>query len=229
MNKGILYGVGVGPGDPELLTFKAARILRGADVVAVPETGEGRRVALTIAQAHVRGKQIVECPMPMLRDKQKLARNYDRVADMLVSLLDEGKTVAFLTLGDPSVYSTYAYLHRRVLVRGYDARLVPGVPSFCAVAAALNRPLCEGNELLHIVPAAHDSTDLGLSLPGNKVLMKAGRAAGEVCDKLRQAGRLRQAALVENCGMESEKVYTDLEAFDGEAGYFSVIVVKEGN
>lgn len=227
MNKGILYGVGVGPGDPELLTLKAARILREADVIAVPDTGEGRRAALDIAAAHVQGKPLLECPAPMLRDKQKLAENYDSVAAMLMSLLDEGKTVAFLTLGDPSVYSTYAYLHRRVLAGGYGACLVPGVPSFCAVAAALGRPLCEGNELLHIVPASHGLTDLGLSLPGNKVLMKAGRAAGEVCAKLRQAGKLQKAALVENCGMATEKVYPDLEQFGGEAGYFSVIVVKE--
>lgn len=226
MNKGTLYGVGVGPGDPELLTMQAARILRQADVIAVPATGEGNKTAMAIATEYIAGKPLLECAMPMLRDKKKLAENYDLIADRLAALLDESKQVAFITLGDPSIYSTYTYLHKRMLERGYDARLVPGVPSFCAVAAALNIPLCEGSEILHIIPSSHESTDEGLSLPGNKVLMKAGKSMASVRDRLARDGKLKNAAMVECCGMENQKIHHSLDDLSGDASYFSVIVVK---
>lgn len=227
MKKGVLYGVGVGPGDPELITLKAARILREADVIAVPATGDGKKTALSIVAAHIAGKPLLECATPMLRDKQKLADNYARVASELTALLDQGKTVAFITLGDPSIYSTYIYVHHRVLAQGYTAQLIPGVPSFCAVAARLNTSLCEGAQMLHIVPSSHESTEEGLGLPGNKVLMKAGKAIDAVRDRLAQAGKLDNAAMVECCGMENEKVYRSLRELDDTASYFSVIVVKE--
>ena len=116
MNKGVLYGVGVGPGDPELMTVKAVRIIREADVVAVPDG----QTARGIAAEYLDGKEILSCPMPMLRDKALLAQKHDEAADTICALLDEGKTVAFLTLGDPTVYSTYIYVHKRVLARGYE-------------------------------------------------------------------------------------------------------------
>ena len=165
--KGKLYGVGVGPGDPELLTLKAARLLRECDVVAAPD---GERTAYQIAQRFAQGKPTLFCSLPMTRDRAAMAASHEAAADALCALLDEGKTVVFLTLGDPSVYSTYWYIHRLAAARGYAAEMVPGVPSFCAAAAALGRALCEGSEALHILPASH-----GQALPegGNLVLMKA--------------------------------------------------------
>ncbi len=227
MKNGILYGVGVGPGNPELLTLQAVRILQEADIIAVPESGDGKQTALAIAADYIVGKPILDCPTPMLRDKAKLAENYDAVAAKLIAQLQAGKTVAFLTLGDATIYSTYTYIHKRVRAQGYDARFISGIPSFCAVAAALNLPLCEGSELLHIVPASHARTEEGLSLPGNKVLMKAGRAVMQVRDKLAERGALERAAMVERCGMQGEKIYRTLTALEGETSYFSVIVVKE--
>ena len=227
MDKGILYGLGVGPGDPELMTVKAARILRECDVVAVPRAGENEKTALKIASSYIGDKPVIHCEMPMTRDKAVLEASHEQAADALCALLDEGKTVAFLTLGDPSVYSTYWYVHRKVQERGYDARIVPGVPSFCAAAAALGQALCEGSEMLHIIPASHSSTDLGLSLPGNKVLMKAGRSILEVRDRLEAEGALGRASLVERCSMEDERIVTDLSELDDPTGYFSIILVKE--
>ena len=135
MTNGKLTGVGVGPGDPELLTLKAVRVLREADVVAVPDKGAGERTALSIAAAHIQDKPILSCVTPMVRDKAALAEAHKAVADRLCALLEEGKRVAVITLRDPSIYSTYLYVHRLVLARGYAAELVPGVPSFCAAAA----------------------------------------------------------------------------------------------
>lgn len=227
MDKGILYGLGVGPGDPELMTVKAARILRECDVVAVPRAGENEKTALKIAASYIGDKPVLHCEMPMTRDKAVLEASHEQAADELCALLDAGKTVAFLTLGDPSVYSTYWYVHRKVQERGYEARIVPGVPSFCAAAAALGQALCEGSEMLHIIPASHSSTDLGLSLPGNKVLMKAGKSILEVRDRLAEEGSLGRAALVERCSMEDERIVTDLSELDDPTGYFSIILVKE--
>lgn len=220
--KGKLYGIGVGPGDPELLTLKAVRLLRECDVVAAPD---GERTAYQIAGRFAEGKPTLFCSLPMTRDKAAMAESHRAAADEICALLDEGKTVAFLTLGDPSIYSTYWYIHRLVAARGCAAELVPGVPSFCAAAAALGRALCEGSEPLHILPASH-----GAEIPehGSLVLMKAGKSMPETCAALERAGRLRDAALVERCGMAGERVCTDLSALEEAAGYFSVILVKEG-
>lgn len=227
MNKGILYGVGVGPGDPELLTVKAVRILETCDVVAGPRAGDSEKTALAIAARYIEGKPILHCEMPMTRDKAQRDQSHDAAADEICKLLDAGKTVAFLTLGDPSVYSTYWYVHKRVAARGYDAFLVPGVPSFCAAAAALGRALCEDDEMLHIIPASHASTDDGLALSGSKVLMKAGRSILDVREKLRARDELADAALVERCGMEGERIVRDLDELGDPTGYFSIILVKE--
>ena len=226
--RGILYGIGVGPGDPELMTLKAARILRECDVVAAPQSAGNDKTAMAIAAGFVEGKPVLYLDMPMTRDKAQMDRSHDAAAGRICQLLDEGKTVAFLTLGDPSIYSTYWYVHKRVLARGYDAQLVPGVPSFCAAAAAANTALVEGSEMLHIIPASHDSTDEGLSLPGAKVLMKAGRSILQVRDKLRAQGKLNQAVLVERATMDGQRVVRDLDALDDPTGYFSIILVKEG-
>ena len=227
MNQGILYGVGVGPGDPELLTLKAVRILKEADVVAVPDKGSGEKTAGKIVSAFVPEEKMLYCPTPMVRDAQKLDEGYTAIARRICGLLGEGKTVAFITLGDPTVYSTYIYVHRKVLSAGYEARLVPGVPSFCAVAARLNTSLCEGAQRLLIVPASHPSEDC-LDVPANKVFMKAGRGLEQLVGQLAQRGQLEQAALVANCGMEGERVVAPLTAGTDGAGYFSIVLVKEG-
>ena len=145
--KGILYGVGVGPGDPELLTAKAIRLLRECDAVAAPKSADGRQTALDIASPYIgQDKTILLFDMPMTHDRQARNASHDAAADALCALLDEGKTVVFLTLGDPTIYSTYWYVHKRVAARGYAAELVPGVPSFCAAAAAMGRALCEDRQ-----------------------------------------------------------------------------------
>lgn len=222
MKTGMLYGVGVGPGDPELMTVKAVRIIREADIIAVPDG----QIAQTIAADYLDGKEILVCSMPMVRDKTVLAQKHDEAAGRICDLLKQGKTVAFLTLGDPSVYSTYMYIHRRVQAHGYDAQLIPGVPSFCAVAARLGDSLCEGAEPLMIVPASYQNVGVCLDFPGNKVFMKAGRSMGALQDKLRERGDCAQ--MVENCGMKNERVFRSLEEIDPDAGYFSVVLVKQG-
>lgn len=226
MNRGILYGVGVGPGDPELLTLKARRILTEADVIAVPDKGAGEKTALGIVGAYIQGKPLHSCAAPMIRDQAELDRVWDRTAAELCALLDQGKTVAFITLGDPSVYSTYMYIHRRVLAAGYEARVIPGVPSFCAAAAALGDGLCDGSDRLLIVPASHRDVSDCLEVDANLVFMKAGREIGALRATLADRGLLEGASMVENCGMETERVCSRFADAPEDSGYFSLVVVK---
>lgn len=226
-DRGILYGVGVGPGDPELLTLKAQRILREADVIAVPDKGAGEKTALTIIGELAESRPLLYCAAPMTRDPARLEASYEENARRITGLLDEGKTVAFITLGDPSIYSTYLYTHRRVLSMGYRAEIIPGVPSFCAVAAALGTGLCEGGDRLLIVPASHRDTEDCLSVDANYVFMKAGREIGALREALAEHGLLDRASLVENCGMEAERIYPHFADAPSDSGYFSVVVVKQ--
>ena len=222
---GKLWGVGVGPGDPELLTVKAVRVLREADVVIVPDASSGDKVALNIAKDYLKDKQIQFVKTPMVRDKAVMDAAHEQAADTISALLDDGKQVAFLTLGDPAIYSTYMYIHQKVLRRGYAVEVVPGIPSFCAAAARLNQSLCLGREPLIIIPASHDQNDL-MDLPGNKVFMKAGRSILELQQALAEKGLLEGASMVENCSMENEHVYPHFADLKEPSGYFSLVIVK---
>lgn len=224
--KGTLCGVGVGPGDPELLTLKALRILQSADIIAVPDKGSGEKTALNIVKEQIQGKELLFCDTPMTRDKEILEKSYDAVAETICTLLDQGKTVAFITLGDPTIYSTYLYIHERVVRLGYCADIISGVPSFCAVASTLGVSLCERSERLMIVPASHTSIEDCLETDANLVFMKAGKEMGKLKETLGEHGRLDGASMVENCGMEGERVFPDFSKSPEDSGYFSLVVVK---
>lgn len=225
--KGKLYGVGVGPGDPELLTLKALRLIKESDVIAVPGLEATSSVAYQIAsQAYdkLEQKQIIGIHMPMIKDKEKLQNSYEAGAKTLMSYLDQGKQVAFLTLGDPTIYSTYLYLHKIITKQGYETQIVSGIPSFCAVAARLNIGLVEKAQELHIIPASYQIEE-GLQLSGTKVLMKAGRQMPVVKQSLKEANQT--AVMIENCGMKEEKIYNNIDEIPDQAGYYSLIIVKD--
>ena len=132
--RGILYGVGVGPGDPELMTLKAVRMIREADVVAGPGEHAKDTVAYQIAVQAVpelETKELLAIYMPMTHDRAKMQENHQKGAKLLEKMLDAGKKVVFLTLGDPTIYSTFSYLQRIVEADGYETGCVSGIPSFC--------------------------------------------------------------------------------------------------
>ncbi len=245
--KGIFYGVGVGPGDPELLTLKAIRIMKECDMIAIALSGVEiaepkvvqqldqaayeavlkRCVAYQIVLAAVPElgeKELLLLPMPMVKDKQQLKKIHEEDSQKVMEILEMGKSIAFITLGDPTVYSTVLYVYKRVRAKQYKTSLVPGIPSFCAAAARLDMGLVENREELHVIPASYDIAD-SLKMPGTKVLMKAGSKIKEVKQTLKEQGC--QVELVENCGMEQERIYRHVDEIPETAGYYSLMIVKE--
>ena len=225
--RGKLTGVGVGPGDPELLTYKAMKHIQNCDLLVLPDSDRGNCVAYQIVEkawAGVRNKPVLQVAMPMTHDKARMAESHLAAARAVERHLDQGKQVVFLTLGDPSVYSTYFYLHRQITADGYEAEMVPGVPSFCAAAAQLGRSLGMGTEMIHIIPSWH-GVEQGLDLPGVKVLMKAGSQMGRVKQALLDRGM--EAAMVENCGMDGQRCFRSTAEIPEDAGYFSLLLVRE--
>ena len=227
--RGKLYSVGIGPGDPELMTLKSVRLLKECDVVALPLGDNGIMTAKAIVNQVVNldEKEQINIYMPMTKDMAAMDKAHREGADAIEKLLDEGKNVVFITLGCPTVYATYIYVHKLVLKDGYDAELVAGVTSICAVAARLNTSLCERAEPLIVLPGSYKESSKFLDGPGNKVLMKSASEIGRVRDELRERGLIKNSGMVERCGLPGEKVYFDLEEIDPASSYFSVILVKE--
>ncbi|WRS26329.1 precorrin-2 C(20)-methyltransferase [Oscillospiraceae bacterium MB08-C2-2] len=229
MKKGTLYGIGVGPGDPKLLTLKAVEIISACPVVAAPVVGSGRTTALDIAAQAVElsGKKQLMLPTLMQKDAAKLEESHQKAAALLRQELDAGHDVAVLNLGDISIYASFAYWKNILEKEGYSAVMVPGIPSFCAVAAELGISLTTMDSPLHIIPADTEALAPCLDLKGTKILMKSGRKLEGVIAELKERGKLSTSAMVQNCGLPGQRIVRELdrEEYDKEA-YFSTLVVK---
>lgn len=225
--KGTIYGIGVGPGDPELMTLKACRLIEESDVIAVPGKVPEESAAYRIAAAAVPALSQKVClgvDMPMVRDKETRSAAHHAAARRLEEILDAGKNIAYLTLGDVTLYCTFSYLQHLLEADGYAVRLVSGITSVSAAAARLNRPLAEWNEELHIIPGAHTMKET-LTEKGTCVIMKSGSRMKEIKALLEESGK--DVCAVENCGMEGEKVYESCAQIPDNAGYFSLIIAKD--
>lgn len=227
MAEGILYGIGVGPGDPELMTLKAVRLLKEADLIAAPGKDVRETAAFRIAVQSVpeiAEKELLPVEMPMVMDREVLEEAHRAGAKLLEDHIAAGKKIAFITLGDPTVYSTFSYLEKKVRADGFRTEYVSGVTSFCAAAAALRVPLAEWQEPVHIIPALHKRPG-ELLYPGNCVMMKSGRRMIEVKEYLREQDRAVWMGV--NVGMPGETLYRSLDEMPDEAGYFALIIAKE--
>jgi precorrin-2/cobalt-factor-2 C20-methyltransferase len=231
---GHFYGMGVGPGDPDLLTVKAASILGRCMHVVVPKPkADGGSVALEIARRYIPGTAVVhELVFPMTTDKAELSRRWREAARTIASLLETGADVCFLTLGDALVYSTYIYLLRELkeIAPNIQVETVPGITSFSAAAALTDFPLGEGKEPITIVPTADDLTAVrrAVEAGGTVVLMKIGKRLGEIVDLLDQLEVLDDAVFVQRAGQPMQRVELNLRKLRGmeaEAGYLSIILV----
>ena len=239
--RGTFYGIGVGPGDPELITVKALKIIKSCPVIAAPRTGNGDMVALDIVWrtgvlagsaeiAEEFDKKILAMDFTMDKDPAKRKENYRKNADAAARYLDNGQDVAMVTLGDVSLYSTVHYIADELISRGYEIIMVPGVPSFSAAAASLAIPLTEMDAPVHIIPSVRNNSDDYLNLPGTKVLMKAGRHLHRTLDELDRRGLLDVTSLAVNCGMDDEiliKKLGDDEPLPDKTGYFTTVIVRD--
>jgi precorrin-2/cobalt-factor-2 C20-methyltransferase len=228
---GVFYGVGVGPGDPELLTVKAIKVIREADVILAPKTGKKETsTALTIAKPFLKmDVQIVPMVFPMVFDKEILAAAWEDHQKAILELLAAGKKVVFLTLGDPMLYSTYIYVFQLLQNCGYPIETVPGVPAFCAVGSKLGYPLAEGNDILSIIPAtiAADRLDRVLAISDHVVLMKVYQNYQRIIAALERHDMAGNAVMVSRCGLEGEQVIRNLNEPDmPKPNYLSTILTK---
>lgn len=224
---GKLYIIGVGPGDPELITIKAIKLMKKCEIIAIPGANPKNSVAYKIAKGacpEIEGKAKLYLTTPMTKDADVLEQCYKKSAETIEKELDAGNDVALLTLGDPTIYSTSIYILRIIKNDGYDAQIINGVPSFCAVAARLGDSLVDRDQKLHIIPASYQIEE-SLKLDGTKIMMKAASKLKEVCDIIKNEDC--SASMIENCGMENEKIYFHKDEFPSEGSYYSVIVVKE--
>lgn len=228
---GILYGIGVGPGDGELLTLKAKKILDTVTVIAVPVKKKGEdSTALKIIRQVVdlSHKDIYFFEFPMSADRQLVRAGHEAAAQKITDLLDAGKDVALITLGDVSIYSTCAYVLKMVVRSGYQTQIIPGIPSFCSGAALAGLPLVEGRETMAIVPlfSGVDSVKTALDHFDNVVIMKAGSQIHALYEVLMQQGLLDRATVICNAGMEDE--YIGPVDIKRSYGYFTTLIVKKG-
>ncbi len=222
--KGRLFGVGVGPGDPELLALKAVRAIERADVVAFPGKSKEESTAYAIPVAAIPGyteKSALPIDLPMTTDQARLKAIHEEAAEILEEHLLKGENIAFLTLGDPSFYSTYAYIDEKIRADGFETEIIPGVPSFSAIAARLKMPITLGSESVKILTGLGDDFEAEAE---NLIILKAGRNAGQIRDRLKAAGY--KAVMVCNAGMQDEKVYAAIDDIPETERYFSLILAK---
>lgn len=235
MRIGTLYGIGVGPGDPELLTLKAARVLGQADVVFTSaQARSGRSLALEIARPHLPpDSEVIALPFDHTFEGVASRAAHRANAERVLGVLDRPASAAFLTLGDPMTYSTFTYLLRalREIAPDVAVEVIPGITSFAAAAAAAVEPLAEGDESLTVVSAARGAgrLDRALELSENVVVLKPYRKLAEVCDVLDAQGRGPQALYALRCTRSDARLLRGTDAARAAGSeYMSLFLVRRG-
>ena len=231
---GRLYGIGVGPGDPELLTLKASRLLAELPVIfAASASGNDYSIALSIVQRHIGAKEVVRLPFPMTRDRARLKAQWRANARRILATLEGGQDAGFITLGDPLTYSTFGYIIKTLnaLAPEVEIECIPGITSYHAAAARLNLVLAEADEAICIVPGTDggDAVERAAHAADNLVILKAYRRFPEIVEALSHVGMAGNGVLVTRCGLEGEEIHRDLHSLkeDGRRPeYLSLIVAK---
>jgi len=231
---GKFYGIGVGPGDPEFMTLKACKVLKEVDVVCFPVSQPNKpSIALQIASQAAQGKwEVLELYLPMTKDNSKLEEHWQEGALKVAQVLQAGKDAAFITLGDPSFYSTFIYLMRKLkmMVDTLSIEIIPGVSAPNALAAQAQVPLAESEENLLIIPAINNLDEIKQALDDydNIMLMKVGRAFADVLALLREKDLDKKAVFGSRCGFNDGFISYDLEGIkDKPKDYLSSMLIKK--
>ncbi len=233
---GTLYGVGVGPGDPELITLKAHRVLQQVPVLCVPKGREEGDSYVRGFVSHVfepERQQLVELVFPMTKDRSVLERHWNAALERVLLPLRDGRDVAFVTEGDPFIYSTFMHLYLliRELHPEIPVEVIPGVSSINASAAAAGLPLVDGSERLAVLPAIYEGEELAQLLGqfDTVVLLKVNRVFDRVLDLLERLDLADRAVYVKRCGTPDQEVIRDVRTLRGrELDYLSLLIVKKG-
>ena len=230
---GIFYGIGVGPGDPELLTIKAMHAIAAADVIIAPKTEKkDGSVALSTAKPYLKKNvEIVYQVFPMVADfADSSTEAWEANKAEILSLLRAGKNVAFLTIGDPMFYSTYIYVYRLLSQENIQIETIPGIPAFCAIASKFGYPLVEGDDIFTVIPATapKDKVEKALAAADNVVMMKVYKNFSEIVGMLEDKKLDRQAIMVSRCGLPDEQKIDDIASCRNQkVNYLSTILTRK--
>jgi len=229
--RGKFFGIGVGPGDPDLITVKAVKLIESVDVLVCPLAAEGRKsFAFEIASPFIpEGKEILEMVFPMVHDQDVLKKAWKENAEIIEKVLDQGKDVAFLTLGDPTVYSTYMYT-LPYFSKETEIETVPGITSFCMTASRVNLPLALWEETFAIVPLRKGCVKARAALENNEnvVIMKVSHDSKTLGEILIELGLEKNFVLISKCSTEEEKIITDINVLlEEKVPYLSTMIVKK--
>ena len=230
----VIYAVGVGPGDPELLTRKAERIISRSPVIYAPTgAADAASYALSIVEHLLdRSRQeVISRVFPMLKKGPELDAAWEEAAAEVIRLIDRGTDVAFITIGDPCLYSTFLYLHRSIRAQRADipVEIIPGISSINAAAAAAGIPLGMAGERIAILPATYEDHELRKTLEefDTVVLMKVSRVFDQVYALLRELGMSDNAVFVRRVGSPQQEVVFDIATLVGrELDYLSMLIVR---
>jgi precorrin-2/cobalt-factor-2 C20-methyltransferase len=229
---GILYGIGVGPGDPELLTLKAVRIIQSVPIIAYPATAlGGESQARSIVAQWLTGQQEVAIRMPCQEDRGPANRAYDKAATALADALAEGEDVAVLCEGDPLFYGSFIYLYQRLAER-FPCQIIPGISSVSAVAAVAGKPLASGQEQIVIVPASagQDMLRQTLNEYNGVAIIKPGRHRRRIVTLLKETGRIGDAVYVEYATRAEQRIVKQVKDLGNEPGpYFALFLITPSN
>lgn len=232
MNPGNFYGIGLGPGDPELLTMKAIHTIQRVDCIYVPKSdAKEDSLALEIVKDHVKEKRVIEQVYPMTKDKSVLNTAWLKAAEEIHAEVTKGYDVAYLTLGDPMTFSTYIYLLRQLntILPDHVIHTIPGITSYNAAACMANFPLLTGDERLAVIPVPRDITELRPILKAfdTVVMMKVAKKLDEVIQLLEEMRLSDNALFASYIGQKDACLTCDLVSLKGSGrGYMSVLIVK---
>ncbi|UFS71794.1 precorrin-2 C(20)-methyltransferase [Geomonas sp. RF6] len=230
-----IFAVGVGPGDPELVTRKAERVIREADVICAPTgAAEASSYALSIVEEFIdrERQEVLVQVFPMKKNQEGLDPFWEEAADQVAARVRQGKKVAFITIGDPFLYSTYLYIHRIILAKYPEMQIdvVPGISSINAASTAAGFPLAMAAERIAVLPATYEDEELKRTLQqfDTVVLMKVNRVFDRVYAVLKELGREKCGVFVRRVGSSDEEIIFDLESLVGKKlDYLSMLIVKK--
>jgi precorrin-2/cobalt-factor-2 C20-methyltransferase len=230
---GTLYGIGVGPGDPELITLKALKVLqRVPHIFASCSSKNNYSLALGIVRSHLNGAGIEHLPFPMTKDPGALQEAWDQNARRVLAVLQEGTDAAFVTLGDPLTYSTFGYLLKTLKRFSPEVRIItiPGITSYSAAAALTQIPLAEGEESFYLVSGALGAAKLRevIDKTDNIVMLKTYRHFDEIYQALEEMALLDRTTCICRCGLEGETIVENLRDLKGrQMPYLSMVIIKK--